>query len=54
MSEKACARCGEVKPLEDFSPNPQTKDGRNRVCRECVSYRRRICKASVARKEGEF
>ena len=41
MTAKACERCGVVKPLEEFSPHRKTEDGRNRVCKECVSYRKR-------------
>ena len=36
MTAKACERCGVVKPLEEFSPHRKTKDGRNKVCKECV------------------
>ena len=39
---------------DEFSPHHKTKDGRNKVCKECVSYRKRICKTFVHMKEGEF
>lgn len=54
MTAKACERCGVVKPLEEFSPHRKTEDGRNRVCKECVSYRKRICKTFVHRKDGDL
>ena len=32
---KRCAKCGETKPLEDFTPNRRVKDGRQGRCRPC-------------------
>ena len=32
---KRCATCGETKPLEDFSPHPRSRDGRNAACKAC-------------------
>ena len=33
----ACARCGESKPRERFSPNPRMGDGLSSWCRDCAS-----------------
>lgn len=35
VAEKKCKACGEVKPLEDFSPEPRVRDGRAARCRRC-------------------
>jgi hypothetical protein len=32
---KRCSKCGEVKPLSAFHRTVRTRDGRNRVCKEC-------------------
>ena len=32
---KRCARCGEVKPLEEFNRSTRNRDGRHGYCREC-------------------
>jgi hypothetical protein len=32
---KACTKCGEVKPLEEFSPDARARDGRQSSCRVC-------------------
>jgi hypothetical protein len=34
-TEKACVRCGEVKPLTDFYRAPKCRDGRRRYCKTC-------------------
>lgn len=33
--EKECAKCGEVKLIEDFYRNNQAKDGRRNICKLC-------------------
>jgi len=38
---KACSRCDEVKPLEEFSPHAGTRDGRYSRCRTCHARRER-------------
>lgn len=37
---KTCSRCGEVKPLADFHPRSDARDGRKSHCRRC-DYQRR-------------
>lgn len=32
---KSCSKCGELKSLEDFSPNKKMRDGRQSSCRDC-------------------
>ena len=32
---KLCPRCGEVKPLSDFSKNAARKDGVHSICKAC-------------------
>jgi len=32
---KVCPTCGETKPLDDFYPHPQTRDGRHPRCKKC-------------------
>lgn len=32
---KACTRCGETKPLEEFSPHPRGIGGRKSWCKAC-------------------
>jgi hypothetical protein len=32
---KRCPRCGETKPLDEFSPSERTKDGLDNYCRPC-------------------
>ena len=36
---KACATCGEVKPLDDFYLNPKMRSGRNSYCKVCWRVR---------------
>src|SRR3954471_21521882 len=36
MSEKACLRCGVVKPLTDFYPEKGGRDGHRGDCKACV------------------
>lgn len=35
--EKACTKCGEVRPLDAFSRHRRAKDGRNWACKQCKS-----------------
>ncbi len=38
-SSKRCNKCGEIKPLTDYSRLAQSRDGHNYRCRECESKR---------------
>src|SRR5690606_24826141 len=38
---KRCTQCGEVKPLEEFSPDKRRRDGRCSWCRGCDAKRKR-------------
>lgn len=33
---KACSKCGEMKPLSEFSKQTSAKDGRQSECKECA------------------
>lgn len=35
MSEKACPRCGETKPLAEYPGDRRTKDGKASACKVC-------------------
>lgn len=35
--EKECAKCKEIKPIEQFSYNKNSKDGHGSYCKECMS-----------------
>jgi len=48
-SEKRCPDCGEVKPLEAFCRNKNTRDGRACYCKLCHNAR---TKESVQRVHG--
>jgi hypothetical protein len=37
--EKLCKECKNTKPLEDFYRDKKTRDGRERMCKECHNYR---------------
>ena len=34
---KECKRCGQSKPLDMFSPNKRSRDGRHSYCKTCRS-----------------
>lgn len=36
-NDKSCLECGEMKPLEDFSPTPRGRGGRSAYCRPCAT-----------------
>jgi hypothetical protein len=44
MSEevKRCGSCKEVKGLTEFNRDINKKDGRNTICRECISVKKKI------------
>ena len=35
METNKCSKCGEVKPVRDFSPDKCTKNGLNGWCKKC-------------------
>ena len=39
--KRRCTRCGEVRLVEEFSPDKKNRDGRNSVCRSCRRRRER-------------
>ena len=39
--EKACTKCGEVKPLEEFAVESKVNSGRAAECKECHNARNR-------------
>lgn len=45
MLTKACSKCKEIKPLEDFHKLHQLNSGRRSDCKTCVSKRHKINKA---------
>jgi len=61
--EKACTKCGDIKPLDRFSFDKRTRDGRQSWCRECVrasiaAYRatprgRKACREASHRHEAK-
>jgi hypothetical protein len=52
MIEKTCRDCGLAKPLDQFHPHPQMKDGRYNYCVEC--HRRRNRERYYRRKGGDL
>lgn len=49
-SAKDCPKCGETKPLGDFYPHPQTRDGRHPSCKKCDNAKpRKVTAAKVNR-----
>lgn len=46
---KVCKCCGRELPLNSFAANIKSKDGRQNVCRECMSEKQR---AAHARPKG--
>ena len=43
---KRCRKCGLVKPVDAFSPDPYNADGRERRCRDCENERKRRLRAA--------
>ena len=40
--EKACTKCREIKPLEEFGKRNSTKDGRRGECKVCIQAFKRL------------
>lgn len=45
LSVKNCVKCGELKPLLNFSSNVRAKDGLNQYCRQCEKLRQQAYRA---------
>lgn len=43
-TEKRCARCGQVKPIDQFVRSSKKADGHDCYCRECNAIRHREAK----------
>lgn len=41
MTERECNKCHEIKDILSFNKNPQSKDGRRSICRECQNSQQR-------------
>lgn len=58
MDEKTCTKCGETKPLDEFSRDKSRRDGRSFYCKSCVSAYRRAYRASnlseVRKRENDY
>ena len=52
MSFKPCKDCGEVKPLDEFTNNVRSKDGKQHFCKECGLARKRAWRAANPEKEA--
>lgn len=35
VTHKRCNTCDEYKPLDDFPPRKESRDGRRHICRKC-------------------
>ena len=51
--EKACTRCGVVKPLDGFYRDKGGKDGRKSACKECMNESNRRYREENRDKERE-
>lgn len=54
VTEKPCTRCGEVKPLEAFSPLEKGKYGRCAHCKACRSKRNAADQSAARGREGAY
>lgn len=48
---KTCTKCGEEKPLEEFSIQRRTKDGRQPRCKACFAEYRQTNRAAIAERK---
>ena len=49
---KRCSRCGEEKPLAEFSVDKSRRSGRRGNCRACDAIRQRACKRKISFEEA--
>ena len=54
MDGKKCTKCGEVKPLDEFSKNSRNNDGLNYRCRECDAVYQREWRSKNREKQSEY
>ena len=47
MPEKVCTKCGESKPLTEFSPSAGCKDGTRNCCKKCMSIKASLHQAQM-------
>ena len=50
IMSKLCRKCGQIKPLEDFTSDAHQLDGKSCYCRDCTNSRQRVYLA--CRREG--
>ena len=48
-----CTRCGQTKPVTDYSPNTHTRKGHQSACRACVAARQKQLRADGHYRERE-
>ena len=51
---KACSKCAEVKPLDEFSPNRRASDGRQPSCKACCRTYRAANRERVAASQAKY
>jgi hypothetical protein len=51
VSQKACFKCGEIKPLDAFYRHPQMSDGRLNKCKVCT---RRDVQENYAKRRAQY
>lgn len=54
MTEKECSRCGEVKPLDEYSTNNKSKDRLEYSCRVCRRQIVKKCQSANPEKVREY
>ena len=51
MKTKKCTKCGEVKPLDEFYGNKQSKDGKAHQCKICINKKQHIYSQRLSGKQ---
>lgn len=54
MPSKKCTKCGEVKPLDDYSRDKSTKDGLSKYCRLCRNMYHKRWRTNNNQRSREF